>query len=475
MGRGRVTRPAEGATIQAARPLSRSLADGPGGRVGSVGVAAGVVAVVGRPNVGKSTLVNRLVGSREAVTDSRPGVTRDWRPVACEWVGRRFFLVDTGGWTASRRGLDAKVSASAAYAAGSADVILLVVDATVGVTGEDEEVASMVRKLGSPVIVVANKVDSERQEANLWELDRLGLGEAMAVSALHGRGTGDLLDATVALLGEPVAHPEEAGEPQVEEQVERVAIVGRPNAGKSTLFNRLVSSDRSIVHDEPGTTVDSIDTVVETPAGTLRFVDTAGLRRHARRAEGPEYYSLVRALASIDAADVCLLVIDATTGVTQQDQRIAERIDASGSPVVVVLNKWEMLDAEARALVLADCEDRLGFVSYAPILKVSALTGKGVHRLFPALSAAVDAYHRRIPTAELNRVVADAQAATPPPRGSRILYATQGAVDPPTITLFCNRPVARTYLRYLERRIREGFKLGPTPLTMRVRLRSGLR
>jgi GTP-binding protein len=254
--------------------------------------------------------------------------------------------------------------------------------------------------------------------------------------------------------------------------VHSVAIVGRPNVGKSTLFNRLIGDERSVVHEQPGTTRDSIDTVVETPEGPLRFVDTAGMRRRAKEAEGPEYYSLVRALQSIDRADAALMVIDAVEGVTHQDQRLAERVDAAGSPIVIVLNKWELLNAEGRAEALAAVEDRLGFLGYAPILKMSALTGLGVHKLYPALRNAIDAYHRRIPTSELNKVLAQAQAHHASP-GGRVLYATQATTDPPTFTLFATKAIPAPYLRYLERRIREHFGFGPTPLKFRIRRRTG--
>lgn len=461
-----------------------------------------VVAVVGRPNVGKSSLVNRLSGRRDAVTDSFAGVTRDRKVVPADWSGVHFDLVDTGGWSsagkpASKEGvaagkpaskdalqvggsgssLDAKVSEQAARAADASDLVLLVVDATVGITQEDEAAAHMLRRKNVPVLVVANKVDSQAQEPDGWEAARLGFNSVHLVSALHGRGSGDLLDAIVALL--PPAPGLEAEAPGIPTgdgsaptfREERVAIVGRPNVGKSTLFNRMVGEARSIVHDEPGTTRDSIDTVVETADGAIRFVDTAGLRRKSRQTSGAEYYSLVRALSAIDEADVSLLVIDASEGVTHQDQRLAERIDAAGSPVVMVLNKWEMLDAERRAEVSGEISDRLSFLAYAPVIKVSALTGLGVHKLLPALGLAVEAYRRRVPTAEVNRVVADAQAAQPAPHGARILYATQGAVNPPTFTLFANRALPPPYVRYIERTIREKFGFGPTPLKLRVRRR----
>jgi GTPase len=427
-----------------------------------------VVAVVGRPNVGKSTLVNRVVGRREAIVEERPGVTRDRKLLDAEWAGREFVIVDTGGWLVAGDSLDKQVSAQSERAIKDAAAVMLVVDATIGVTEEDAQVAELLRRLGRPMLLVANKVDAETRDADIWVFSRLGVGEPLPVSALHGRGTGDMLDALVALLPAEVAPPPE--EP-AEERIPSIAIVGRPNVGKSTLFNRLIGDERAVVHDMPGTTRDSIDTLVTTEDGQLRFVDTAGMRRRAKEASGAEYYSLVRALQSIDAADAALLVIDATEGVTRQDQRLAERIDAAGSPVVIMLNKWELLDAEARESVVEEVEDRLAFLAYAPVLKVSAKTGLGVHRLLPALRAADDAYHRRVPTAELNRVLAEAQAAHRSPAG-RVLYATQGAAEPPTFTLFTTKSLPAPYLRYLERKLREHFGFGPTPLKFRVRRRS---
>jgi GTP-binding protein len=442
-----------------------------------------VVAVVGRPNVGKSTFVNRLLGRRDAIVEEHPGVTRDRKEFVAEWRGRAFRVVDTGGWlapgesglTGEEPELAAKVSAQAEAAMHEADVIVLVVDVTTGITEEDAQVANVLRRAPAPVFVVVNKVDDAARESDVWDFARLGLGDPLPVSALHGRLSGDALDAIVdALPPEPDAGADTvvaAGD-----GIFSVAIVGRPNVGKSTLFNRLVGDERAVVHDLPGTTRDSIDTVVETDEGPIRFVDTAGMRRKSRVEEPTEYYSVVRALQAIDRADAALFVIDATQGVTHQDQHLAERVDAAGTAVVVVLNKWDLLDAEARAQVRHDVADRLGFLSYAPALPVSALTGRRVHQLLPALREAEDAYHRRVPTAALNRVIRDAQAAHPAPvvrrHRPRILYATQGATDPPTFTLFATRPLPPQYLRYLERKIRESFDLGPTPIKLRVRRRA---
>jgi GTP-binding protein len=436
-------------------------------------VTTPVVAVVGRPNVGKSTLVNRLVGGREAIVEEQPGVTRDRKLMTAEWRGRKFTVIDTGGWMTGGSTLDRQVSAQAERAIAQADVILLVVDTTVGVADEDARVAHLLRRSTKPTVVVANKVDANSRESDAWTFARLGLGDPSMVSALHGRGTGDLLDIIVDRLPPEVDEP--AREPESDDggfKAPSVAIVGRPNVGKSTLFNRLIGDERSIVHDMPGTTRDTIDTVVETSQGPIRFVDTAGLRRRAKEAEGTEYYSLVRALQAIDSADAALFVIDATEGVTHQDQRLAERVDGAGNPIVLLLNKWELLDAEARANVLAQVEDRLSFLSYSPLLKISALSGLGVHKLLPTLGDSIDAYHRRIPTRALNKLIAEAQAEHASP-GGRVLYATQGATDPPTFTLFATRTLPPTYLRYLERRIREHFEFGPTPLKLRVRRRAG--
>jgi GTP-binding protein len=446
-----------------------------------------VVAVVGRPNVGKSTLVNRIVGRRAAIVEERPGVTRDRRELSAEWVGRDFRIVDTGGWlaegeaglTGEQSVLAAKVSAQAAEAVRVADLVLFVVDVTTGITDEDAQVARLLKRSRTPVIVVVNKVDDERRELDVWAFQRLGLGEPMALSAMHGRLSGELLDAIVAGLPEPMPDADAAAKAEAEaadDGIFNIAIVGRPNVGKSTLFNRLVGEDRSVVHDMPGTTRDAIDTVVETEDGPLRFVDTAGLRRKSRIDEPTEYYSLVRALEAIDRADAALLVIDATEGVTHQDQRLAERIDAAGTAVVIICNKWDLVDAEDREKVRRQVADMLGFLNYAPMIPISALSGRRVHQLLPALRESESAYHQRIPTAALNRVLRDAQNAHPAPvqrrHRPRVLYATQGATDPPTFTLFASRPLPAQYLRYLERRLRESFDLGPTPIKLRVRART---
>ena len=432
-----------------------------------------VVAIVGRPNVGKSTLLNRIIGRREAIVEERPGVTRDRKEVAASWRGRPFMLVDTGGWLAGGDSLDDQVSRQSEKAIADAHTVLFVVDATVGVTEDDDRVAALLRGRADTVIVVANKVDDRVHEAASWEMLTLGLGDPAAVSALHGRGTGDLLDRLVDLL--PAEDVPDDAEVSMEDDAPRVlgvSIVGRPNVGKSTLFNRLIGEERAVVHDRPGTTRDSVDTVVETGFGPVRFIDTAGMRRKARIDEDTEYYSLVRALKSVDTSDVALLVIDATIGVTHQDQRLAERVDAAGCPIVVLLNKWDLCDTEQREDVTEQVGQRLHFVGDAPVLRISALTGKNVGRLWPALSESIEGYRTRIPTRRVNDVVRAAQVAHPAPAGARTLYATQGATDPPTFTLFANREVPRTWLRYLERRLRDDLGLGSTPIKLRVRRRS---
>ncbi len=438
-----------------------------------------VVAIVGRPNVGKSTLVNRIVGRRAAIVEERPGVTRDRKELAASWTGRTFLVVDTGGWLPASAAADdpsvltRQVSEQAERAISMADVVVCVVDTTVGVVEEDDAVARVLRRSGKPVLVAVNKVDDDRREAESWSFERLGLGTPHPISAMHGRGTGDLLDAIVAAL------PPEAQLADVPvDDAFAVAIVGRPNVGKSTLFNRLVGDERSVVHDAPGTTRDAIDTVVETPDGRLRFVDTAGMRRRSRIDENTEYYGLLRALEAVDRADAALLVIDASAGVTHQDQRLAERVDGAGTAIVVVLNKWDLIeDADERKQVLEDVHDRLAFLGYAPVLKVSAQTGRNLKHVLPALREAEEAYHRRVPTATLNRLLQEAQMQHPAPAMKRyrprILYATQGATDPPTFTIFVSHDLPPTYLRYLERKLREGLDLGPTPIKLRVRRRNG--
>ena len=437
-------------------------------------MAKPTVAVVGRPNVGKSTLVNRIIGRREAIVEERPGVTRDRNEFEVNWAGCEFTLIDTGGWLPKSKGekrIDDKVSEQSELAISQADVTILVVDARVSPTIEDVLIADILQSREKPTFLVANKVDDVNHEVGMWEYLSLGLGEPNPVSALHGRGTADLLDLLIAVM--PEDNVDLIGEDEEEKSdVVSVAIVGRPNVGKSTLFNALIGEDRAVVHDEAGTTRDAIDTVVETQIGTIKFVDTAGMRRKARISEDTEYYSLVRALNAIDNADIALLVIDSTIGVTHQDQRLSERIDAAGCPIVIVFNKWELADTDERELLTMQIERKLGFLGEPPIMKTTAISGKGVHRLYPILTNAITNYNQRVPTRKVNIIIRKAQVAHPAPGGARVLYATQGATEPPTFTLFVNKKLPRTYIRYLENQLREHIGLGATPIKIRIRNRN---
>ena len=447
--------------------------------------AMATVVIIGRPNVGKSTLFNRIVGSQQAIVEDRPGITRDRKELEAEWLDVPFRVVDTGGWMPGGDELDVKVSRQVEAAVKDADVVLFIVDASVGLTDDDQQIANWIRRSKTEVIVVANKSDNERREAEMWEFMSLGIGEPVPVSALHGRRAGDLLDKVLERFPEHLRKPinkpvdpwapadddADAAAAEQEAKVPRVAIVGRPNVGKSTLFNRLVGADRSVVHDLAGTTRDSIDTLVDTDDGPIVFIDTAGMRRKGKIDDSAEYYSFVRALRSIDDADVALLVIDATVGVTAQDQRLAERVDSAGCPIVLILNKWDLVGTEARLEIQAEVARMLGFVADSSVLKMSALTGKNVDKLRPRLQEAISQYHTRVPTRDVNKIIAAAQQRQPIGGGAKILYAVQGAIDPPTFTLFVNREVPQHYLRYVERTIREEFGLGATAIKIRVRKR----
>jgi GTP-binding protein len=439
-----------------------------------------MVVVAGRPNVGKSSLVNRIVGSRAAVVEEEQGVTRDRKVLTADWAGVPFSIMDTGGWLAAGDTLEAKVSEQAERAFEEADVVLMVVDVTTGVTEEDVAAAKVIRRAGAPVRLVVNKIDDATREAEAWEFVALGLGDPFAVSSLHGRGTGDLLDEVVGLFpaeaaaerdGDAAEHDGAAAADAADVGANgpRVAIIGRPNVGKSTLFNRLLGEERSIVHDMPGTTRDAIDTVVETEDGPICFIDTAGLRRPSKTDRGTEQHATLRALRALERADIAILVIDATVGASHQDQRLAERIGVSGCPAIVALNKWDLVATDERDDVLAGVGDRLAFLGAAPVLKISALSGKGVRRILPALRDAEEAYHQRVPTGALNRTLQELQGRQPAPR-ARIRYGVQGAIDPPTFTLFSSGRLPQTYLRYIERGLREKFELGATPMKLRVRV-----
>jgi len=424
------------------------------------------VVVVGRPNVGKSSLVNRLAARRIAVVEEHRGVTRDRKSVEVEWTGTSFDVVDTGGWLEAGSDLENKVSKQADMALADADLVLLVVDVTTGMVDEDTHAARWALRSGRPIMLVVNKVDDTLHEASSWEFLSLGAGDPFCVSALHGRGAGDLLDAIVERISS--ADQLAPGDDMSEDGALRVALVGRPNVGKSTLFNQLIGEERSVVHDMPGTTRDAIDTLVETEHGMIRFIDTAGMRRRAKTEAGLETYAVLRSLDALDRADIAVLVIDATVGATGQDQRLAERISAAGCPSIVVLNKWELIPVEERDSVLATVGDKLAFLGDAPVLKTTATSGKGVHKILPALSIAADDYVKRVPTGALNRAIRDLQMKQPAPAG-KIRYAVQGASEPPTFTLFISGRLPTTYLRYVERSLRERFELGSTPIRVRVR------
>jgi GTP-binding protein len=405
------------------------------------------VAVVGRQNVGKSTLVNRLFGGREAIAHETPGVTRDRVELETTWRGRRFRLVDTGGFVRGARGIDAKVAAQAERAAAQADVILLVVDVQTGPVDEDSELARTLRRVPVPVLPVVNKVDTEREEADASTFHSLGLGEPIAVSALHGRGTGDLLDRLVEVL------PEEAGEEEAAPEP-RFALVGRPNVGKSSLFNRLVGEERSVVFEEAGTTRDAVDAMVAWPDGLVRFVDTAGFRRPAR-VRGIEYYGFLRAERAIQRADLAILVLDASQGFTTEDKRIAARVMEFGRALVVVANKWDLVEEKDRTY--KDLGRELVPFARAPLLRTS------VH----------ESWRRRAATARVNEILQAATAERPAPAGARFRYATQVGAGPPTFVVFGGRDPGPQYQRFLENRLRRALGLEGVPVRLRFRTGAG--
>ncbi|MGH2817119.1 MAG: ribosome biogenesis GTPase Der [Actinomycetota bacterium] len=430
-----------------------------------------VVAIVGRPNVGKSSLVNRIIGRREAIVEETPGVTRDRKGFIAEWEGRRFEAVDTGGLELGAAGLGARVAEQARIAIQIADVVLLVVDAGAGPLQDDISVADLLRRSGARVLVVANKVDDPRDEPSAASFFRLGLGEPIPVSALHGRGSGDLLHAVVEALPE--------AEEVAAAQWASIAIVGRPNVGKSSLLNALLGESRSIVDPDPGTTRDPVDSVLDLADGRrLRIVDTAGMRRQVRIKDPLEYFSFLRARRILERVDVVILVVDASEGITGHDQRIADAIVQSGRACVVVLNKWDLTPAEdlERERFERRAGHRLRFLEWAVVVRTSAISGRGVRRVLPAVEQAVAAHRRRLPTAAVNRVVANAQDERPPARvrgrPTRILYAVQARVGPPAFVLFCNRRPDASYLRYVERRLREAGDFGGTPISVSVRTKS---
>jgi GTP-binding protein len=441
----------------------------PGDRPADAG-AQPVLAVVGRPNVGKSTLVNRILGRREAVVEDVPGVTRDRVTYDAQWRGRTFTVVDTGGWDPGADGLAAAVSAQAEVAVAAADAVLFVVDTTVGATDADEAVVKVLRRAKKPVILAANKVDDERTEADAAMLWSLGLGEPLVVSALHGRGSGDLLDAILEALPETPAErfDEEAGP-------RRVALLGRPNVGKSSLLNRLIGEERVLVDSVAGTTRDPVDSLVEVGGETWRFVDTAGLRRRVAHASGAEYYSSLRTQAALDAAEVAIVLLDASEVISEQDQRVIGMVVEAGRGLVLAFNKWDLVDEDRRPTLAKEIERELARVQWAPRVNVSALTGRAVDKLAPALRTALDGWETRIPTAKLNGWLSDLVAATPPPVRSgkqpKVLFVTQAGVRPPRFVLFTSGFLEAGYRRFIERRLREDFGFAGTPIEVSVRVR----
>ncbi|MCV7065386.1 ribosome biogenesis GTPase Der [Mycolicibacterium houstonense] len=429
-----------------------------------------VVAVVGRPNVGKSTLVNRILGRREAVVQDIPGVTRDRVSYDANWLGRRFMVQDTGGWEPDAKGLQQLVADQALVAMRTADAIILVVDAVVGATSADEAAARLLRKSGKPVFLAANKVDTQRGEADAAALWSLGIGEPHSISAMHGRGVADLLDLVMEKLPEvSEVAGSGGGGPR------RVALVGKPNVGKSSLLNRLAGDERSVVHDVAGTTVDPVDSLIELGGKTWRFVDTAGLRRKVGQASGHEFYASVRTHGAIDAAEVAIMLIDASQPLTEQDLRVLSMVIEAGRALVIAFNKWDLVDEDRRYLLDKEIDRELVQVQWAPRINISAMTGRAVQKLVPALETSLASWDKRISTGQLNTFLKEVVAATPPPvRGGKqpkILFATQAATRPPTFVLFTSGFLEAGYRRFLERRLREQFGFEGSPVRINVRVR----
>ncbi|WP_411110636.1 ribosome biogenesis GTPase Der [Streptomyces sp. c-19] len=430
-----------------------------------------VLAVVGRPNVGKSTLVNRIIGRREAVVEDKPGVTRDRVTYEAEWAGRRFKVVDTGGWEQDVLGIDASVAAQAEYAIEAADACLFVVDATVGATDTDEAVVKLLRRAGKPVVLAANKVDGQSGEADAAMLWSLGLGEPFPVSSLHGRGTGDLLDEVLRKLPEA---PEQrfgnaVGGPR------RIALIGRPNVGKSSLLNKVANEDRVVVNELAGTTRDPVDELIELGGVTWKFVDTAGIRKKVHLQEGADYYASLRTAAAVEKAEVAVILIDTTDNISVQDQRIITMAVESGRAIVIAYNKWDELDEERRYYLEREIETEMQQVAWAPRVNVSAKTGRHMEKLVPAIETALVGWETRVPTGRLNAFLGEIVAAHPHPiRGGkqpRILFGTQAGTKPPRFVLFASGFLEAGYRRFIERRLREEFGFEGTPIHISVRVR----
>ncbi|WCA41751.1 bifunctional cytidylate kinase/GTPase Der [Actinomyces oris] len=430
-----------------------------------------VVAVVGRPNVGKSTLVNRVLGRREAVVQDTPGVTRDRVSYPAEWAGRRFTIVDTGGWEVDVAGLDAAVATQAEVAVEMADAVLLVVDAQVGITETDARVVRMLRRSGKPVVLAANKVDSPAQEGDAATLWNLGLGEPFPVSALHGRGSGEVLDAVMEVLPEVSAVATAAPEGDLH----RIALVGRPNVGKSSLLNSIAGRERVVVNETAGTTRDPVDEIIELDGRQWVFVDTAGIRRRVKQSRGADYYAVLRTQGAIDKAEVAVVLLDASEPISEQDVRVVQQAVDAGRALVLVNNKWDLVDEERQKMLLWEVEHDLAHVSWAPHINLAARTGWHTNRLVRALDAALEGWTTRVPTGRLNGFLGQLQSATPHPvRGGkqpRILFATQVQVAPPRIVIFTTGFLDAGYRRFIERRLREEFGFTGTPIQIGVRVR----
>ncbi len=429
-----------------------------------------VLAVVGRPNVGKSTLVNRILGRREAVVEDVPGVTRDRVSYDATWAGRAFTVVDTGGWDPDARGMAERIRAQAEIAVSLADAVLFVVDATVGITDADEAVVRVLRKSQKPVVLAANKVDDQRAEAESYGLWNLGLGEPFPVSALHGRGSGDLLDAVLAVLPEPPAESfEEIVGPR------RVAIVGKPNVGKSSLLNKLAGSERVVVDSVAGTTVDPVDELIELGGREWRFIDTAGIRKRVKEASGHEFYASLRTSTAIDRAEVAVLVLDAGESISEQDVRILQTVRDAGRALVIAFNKWDLVDEDRRHYLEREVEQDLVQVTWAPRINVTARTGWHVDRLVPALDKALAGWETRVSTGALNSFLGRLVAEHPHPVRSgkqpKILFGTQPSTAPPTFALFTSGRLDAAYERFIERRLREEFGFVGTPIVLHQRVR----
>src|SRR5215203_380266 len=427
-----------------------------------------ILAVVGRPNVGKSTLVNRIIGRREAVVEDKPGVTRDRVSYDAVWNGRAFTVVDTGGWDPDARGMAERIAAQAEVAIQVADAVLFVVDATVGITDVDEKAVRILRAAKKPVVLAANKVDDQRMEAESASLWNLGLGEPYPVSALHGRGSGDMLDAVLDALPSPP--PEDFDAPQ---GPRRVAIVGKPNVGKSSLLNRLAGEERVVVDDASGTTVDPVDEIVTLGGRTWNFIDTAGIRRRVRDASGHEYYASLRTSSAIERAEVAVVIIDASVPLTEQDTRIISAVAEAGRALIIAFNKWDLVDEERRYYLEREIERELVQVPWAPTINITARTGWHIDRIVRALDAALEGWETRVTTGALNAFLGRLVSEHPHPvRGGKqpkIMFGTQATTSPPTFVLFTSGKLEASYMRFIERRLREEFGFVGSPIHLQQR------